>query len=157
MNISDVARISIQALGKNKARTLLTTLGIVIGVAAVIAMVSLGQGAQSLVQQQMQSMGTNVLFVTPIGQLCRRLLWLPGSSLPVTSIGRHVLKAVTNNTSISGTGRFKRETFSRVPMFEAQRESLCLARRSLITYFRIPIPLGKRCDYVTCRIVSLAC
>jgi putative ABC transport system permease protein len=68
MKFSDVARMSFQALGKNKARTLLTTLGIVIGVAAVIAMVSLGQGAQSLVQQQMQSMGTNVLFVTPGAQ-----------------------------------------------------------------------------------------
>lgn len=68
MSISDVARMSVQALGKNKARTLLTTLGIVIGVAAVIAMVSLGQGAQALVQQQMQSMGTNVLFVTPAAQ-----------------------------------------------------------------------------------------
>src|SRR5437868_4752111 len=53
--------MSIHALGKNKIQTALTMLGIVIGVSAVIAMVSLGQGAQKLVQDQVAGMGTNVL------------------------------------------------------------------------------------------------
>src|SRR5687768_6346500 len=68
MRTADLARMSVQALAKNNARTLLTTLGIVIGIAAVIAMVSLGQGAQALVDQQMQSMGTNVIYVMPNSQ-----------------------------------------------------------------------------------------
>src|SRR5215470_5693430 len=68
MSIRDVTQMAFQALGKNKIQTLLTTLGIVIGVSAVIAMVSLGQGASKLVQDQMSSMGTNVLQVMPAAQ-----------------------------------------------------------------------------------------
>jgi putative ABC transport system permease protein len=58
-------KIAVRALNRNKLRSSLTLLGIVIGVGAVIAMVSLGQGAQRLVEEQIQSVGTNVLFVTP--------------------------------------------------------------------------------------------
>src|SRR5215470_6604751 len=65
MSIRDVTQMAFQALGKNKIQTMLTTLGIVIGVAAVIAMVSVGQGASKLVQDQMSSMGTNVLQIMP--------------------------------------------------------------------------------------------
>jgi putative ABC transport system permease protein len=53
--------MAVHALGKNKIQTALTMLGIVIGVSAVIAMVSLGEGAQKLVQDQVAGMGTNVL------------------------------------------------------------------------------------------------
>jgi len=55
--------MALHALGKNKVQTALTMLGIVIGVSAVIAMVSLGQGAQKLVQNQVAGMGQNVLQV----------------------------------------------------------------------------------------------
>src|SRR5215831_1980928 len=59
-----VLKIAMRALARNKARSVLTMLGIVIGVAAVIAMVSLGQGAQDQVQQQIATMGTNMLIVS---------------------------------------------------------------------------------------------
>src|SRR6185369_11251985 len=62
--IASVLKIAMRALARNKARSILTMLGIVIGVAAVIAMVSLGQGAQQQVQQQIASMGTNMLIVS---------------------------------------------------------------------------------------------
>jgi putative ABC transport system permease protein len=62
--ITPVLKIALRALARNKARSALTMLGIVIGVAAVIAMVSLGQGAQQQVQQQIASMGTNMLIVS---------------------------------------------------------------------------------------------
>ncbi|MCL4850778.1 MAG: ABC transporter permease [Bryobacteraceae bacterium] len=62
--IAAVIKIAMRALGRNKARTFLTMLGIIIGVASVIAMVSLGQGAQKQVQEQIQSMGTNMLIVS---------------------------------------------------------------------------------------------
>jgi len=62
--IGSVLKIAMRALLRNKARSILTMLGIVIGVGAVIAMVSLGQGAQQQVQQQIASMGTNMLIVS---------------------------------------------------------------------------------------------
>ena len=51
--------------GRNKLRSILTMLGIIIGVGAVIAMVSVGQGAQQQAQQQIAAMGSNMLFVPP--------------------------------------------------------------------------------------------
>ena len=59
-----VLKIALRALARNKARSALTMLGIVIGVGSVIAMVSLGQGAQQQVKQQISSMGSNLLIVT---------------------------------------------------------------------------------------------
>jgi putative ABC transport system permease protein len=56
---------ALRVLSRNRLRAGLTMLGIVIGVAAVIAMVSIGQGARAAVQAQVASMGTNVIVVTP--------------------------------------------------------------------------------------------
>src|SRR4029453_18528751 len=61
MRFLDIQKMALHVLGKNKIQTALTMLGIVIGVSAVIAMVSLGQGAQKLVQHQVAGMGQNVL------------------------------------------------------------------------------------------------
>lgn len=55
--------IATRSILRNKLRTLLTMLGIVIGVAAVIVMVALGQGAQSMIEQQIKGLGTNMLMV----------------------------------------------------------------------------------------------
>ncbi|HYI93499.1 MAG TPA: ABC transporter permease [Bryobacteraceae bacterium] len=62
--IGAVLKIALRALARNKGRSALTMLGIIIGVASVIAMVSLGQGAQKQVQQQIESMGTNMLIIS---------------------------------------------------------------------------------------------
>lgn len=62
--IGAVLKIALRALARNKARSALTMLGIIIGVASVIAMVGLGQGAQQQVQQQIESMGTNMLIIS---------------------------------------------------------------------------------------------
>jgi putative ABC transport system permease protein len=56
--------IALKALGRNKMRTALTMLGMIIGVAAVITMVALGTGAQSSIEAQIQSAGTNVIIVS---------------------------------------------------------------------------------------------
>jgi len=58
-------RIALRALGKNKMRAGLTVLGVVIGIAAVTTMVSLGQSASGLVQGQFENLGTNVIVVFP--------------------------------------------------------------------------------------------
>jgi putative ABC transport system permease protein len=69
MNIWESVRIAMRALRTNKMRTALTMLGIIIGVGAVIAMVAIGQGAASQIQNQFASMGTNLLSVTrPFGR-----------------------------------------------------------------------------------------
>ena len=57
-------RLALRALARNKLRSGLTMLGIIIGVGAVIAMVALGQGAREQVQQQIAAMGSNMLFVS---------------------------------------------------------------------------------------------
>src|SRR5512139_567862 len=58
-------RTALRALHRNKLRSALTMLGIIIGVAAVIAMVSVGQGADAAVQEQIRSLGTDLLMVVP--------------------------------------------------------------------------------------------
>ena len=63
-----ILKISFWALGRNKMRSALTMLGIIIGVSAVIAMVSIGEGANSMVQDQMEAMGTNIMYVYPSGR-----------------------------------------------------------------------------------------
>jgi len=59
-----ILRVSLRALGRNKMRTFLTMLGIIIGVGAVIAMVSIGTGAKAAVEDRFSAMGQNLLFVT---------------------------------------------------------------------------------------------
>ena len=64
MRAGDVVRVAGRALLRNKLRSFLTALGIIIGVAAVIAMVAIGEGARARVEQAFASMGTNVLIVS---------------------------------------------------------------------------------------------
>jgi putative ABC transport system permease protein len=68
MNTLSIIRVAFRALARNKMRASLTMLGIIIGVSAVIAMVSIGQGAQATVQAQIEGMGTNLLFVSSSAQ-----------------------------------------------------------------------------------------
>ena len=63
MKASRTLQISLYALNRNKMRSFLTALGIIIGVGAVIAMVSIGQGAKQAVEKRFESMGTNLLFI----------------------------------------------------------------------------------------------
>lgn len=65
MLLAEILRVAFGAIRVNLLRSFLTTLGIVIGVGAVIAMVALGEGAQRAVQQQIERMGTNILTIRP--------------------------------------------------------------------------------------------
>lgn len=65
MKLSNLLKIAIKALKRNKLRALLTMLGIIIGVAAVIAMVAIGQGSKQSIQTQLSSMGSNMITVRP--------------------------------------------------------------------------------------------
>ncbi|MEJ2695558.1 MAG: ABC transporter permease [Candidatus Sulfobium sp.] len=65
INLQSTVRISLRALRVNKMRSALTTLGIVIGVGAVIAMLAVGTGASEQIAAQMSSMGSNLLIILP--------------------------------------------------------------------------------------------
>ncbi len=64
MDFLSILRVAWRALSRNKLRSSLTMLGVIIGVGAVIAMVGVGQGASQAVQQQISAMGSNVVFVS---------------------------------------------------------------------------------------------
>ena len=63
MEIRTITKIALRALEANKMRSVLTSLGIIIGVAAVIVMLSIGNGAQISLQNEMRSMGTNLIMI----------------------------------------------------------------------------------------------
>src|SRR6476661_853850 len=65
MSIVMTLRIAFKALGRNKLRTALTMLGMIIGVAAVIAMVAMGTGASAQIEDQIKSAGTNMITIFP--------------------------------------------------------------------------------------------
>ncbi|HUU14310.1 MAG TPA: ABC transporter permease [Terriglobia bacterium] len=64
MDLHSVIRVALRALARNKMRTALTMLGIIIGVGAVICTVAIGEGASIQVQEQLRNLGDNIVFVT---------------------------------------------------------------------------------------------
>jgi putative ABC transport system permease protein len=93
-----VLKIALRALARNKVRSALTMLGIVIGVASVIAMVSLGQGAQEQVQAQISSMGTNLLIVSAGSQ---RSGGVRGGSGTASALTVEDAEAISNLPSVA--------------------------------------------------------
>jgi putative ABC transport system permease protein len=65
MSVLMTLRVALKALARNKLRTALTMLGMIIGVGAVIAMVALGTGAQAAIEAQIRSAGTNMIMIFP--------------------------------------------------------------------------------------------
>ena len=65
MNYTNLVKIATNALLRNKFRAILTMLGIIIGVGSVIGMLSIGQGSKKNIQEQISSMGANMVFVMP--------------------------------------------------------------------------------------------
>ncbi len=65
MRIKNLLKAALRSLAKNKMRTFLTMLGIIIGVGSVIAMLAIGQGSRESIQSQISSLGTNVLMIFP--------------------------------------------------------------------------------------------
>ncbi len=68
MNLRDIIRLSFIALGRNKMRTTLTMLGIMIGIAAVICTVALGSGGSELVEAQLDTLGDNLVWIESGGR-----------------------------------------------------------------------------------------
>jgi len=83
MGLLITTRIALRALAKNKMRASLTVLGVVIGIAAVTTMVSIGQSASAIVQSQFETLGTNVIVVFP--EYRRRKAVSQGRSVSLTA------------------------------------------------------------------------
>ena len=65
MNISNLFKIALRAIAANKLRSFLTMLGIIIGVASVIAMMAIGQGSKKSIQKNISEMGSNMIMIRP--------------------------------------------------------------------------------------------
>jgi putative ABC transport system permease protein len=97
-----VLQLALRSLTRNKVRTALTMLGIVIGIASVIAMVALGQGASTMIQQQINSMGRNLLMIMPGAASSRGFSWGAGSTITLTpDDGTAILKEVPSIRAIT--------------------------------------------------------
>jgi putative ABC transport system permease protein len=69
MKIINLLSIAWRAISRNKMRTLLTMLGIIIGVAAVIAMTAIGEGSKQSIQSQITAMGSNMIMIRPVSNI----------------------------------------------------------------------------------------
>ena len=65
MNYSNLFKIALRAIAANKMRSFLTALGIIIGVASVIAMLAIGQGSKKSIQENIAQMGSNMIMISP--------------------------------------------------------------------------------------------
>ena len=65
MNGTNLFKIALKAIANNKMRSFLTMLGIIIGVASVIAMLAIGQGSKQSIQKQISEMGSNMIMIHP--------------------------------------------------------------------------------------------
>ncbi|MCU0236632.1 MAG: ABC transporter permease [Acidobacteria bacterium] len=84
MKWKNLIKVAFKSIIKNKMRTLLTMLGIIIGVAAVIVMVAIGKGAEKRIQDQIASMGTNLITIFPGSMQSRGVRMGPDSGVRLT-------------------------------------------------------------------------
>ena len=124
MNGTNLFKIALRALANNKLRAFLTMLGIIIGVASVIAMLAIGQGSKKSIQQQIAEMGSNMIMIHPGAEmrggvrqdpsamqtlklenyekLSEECTYLSGISPNVSSSGQLVAGANNYPSSVSG-------------------------------------------------------
>jgi putative ABC transport system permease protein len=101
MNLREAFRVSYKALDKNKVRSFLTTLGIFIGVASVVAIISLTQGAKKLIHEQIISLGGTYLIVSS-GKMTRSgAVAHTGNVIPLTSNDAEAIGELGSVTNVS--------------------------------------------------------
>ncbi len=101
MTVLESMRIALRSLSANKLRSALTMLGIIIGVMAVIAMLSIGRGAQAAITNQINSIGTNLLFVRPGSTQESGVRSAQGSAATLTLEDAQALSGMANVVGIS--------------------------------------------------------
>ncbi len=166
MNVSQAVKMSLQSIAGNKMRSFLTMLGIIIGVAAVIIMVSLVQGATSNIKSQMESLGTNMMTVMLTGRNSSKNLSMEDmqklvddnpeyfNSVAPSISGSPTIKAGTENatTTLVGTNQYYAEiNNAEVEAGRFLSEQDCTGRKKTVVigkyvankYFEGQDPLGK--------------
>jgi putative ABC transport system permease protein len=91
-SFTEVLRVSLDSLLANKTRSFLTMLGVIIGVASVVALMALGNGAQASITGQIQSIGTNLIYVIP-GSINSRG---PGTAASAQNLAMDDVQAISN-------------------------------------------------------------
>ncbi|KAA8482732.1 putative ABC transport system permease protein [Arcticibacter tournemirensis] len=101
MNPANLIRIALRALQRNKLRAFLTMLGIIIGVAAVITMMSIGEGSKESIQTSLSNMGSNMLTIMPSSN--EPGVRMAGSSFQTLTLkdAEAIQKGATNVTAVS--------------------------------------------------------
>ena len=87
MNFLNLFKIAVKALNRNKLRAILTMLGIIIGIAAVICMLAIGQGSKDSIKAQISEMGSNMIMIHP-GNMQRGLWWATTTGRRVSTVSR---------------------------------------------------------------------
>ncbi len=108
-------KLAVRQLSRNLVRTGLTSLGVLIGVAAVIAMVSIGEGARKAINDDLAAIGQNLLYVVPgSGQGPGRGVGKPFAERDLVAIAEEVegVRAVAPSDSVSGVAVFEENTFT---------------------------------------------
>lgn len=100
MNLTNLFKIAIRAINNNKLRSFLTMLGIIIGVASVIAMLAIGQGSKKSIQEQISEMGSNMIMVHP-GNNDKR-----GGGVRMNSSDMQTLKNADYTDIVNKCGRY---------------------------------------------------
>ena len=95
MKLGNLIKVSFKSIGKNRTRSILTMLGIIIGVGAVIIMVSVGKGTQADIEERITSLGTNLLMVIPGSTESRGVQGGAGTSATLTVKDVESLKEVS--------------------------------------------------------------
>jgi putative ABC transport system permease protein len=134
MKTSNLIRVASQSILKNKMRALLTMLGIIIGVGAVIIMVAVGLGAQTQIRASIQALGANMIIITPGAATTGGVNMGAGtqSRLTIDNVDKLRREAtmlsgispVVNSTTqaVGGTGNWRARVNGVHPDFEAIRE-----------------------------------
>lgn len=102
MNIFGLFNLSITALKSNIMRTLLTMLGIVIGISSVIIIISIGQGASQSITDQVSSFGSNWMEVSPVRVNARQMQGPPVSNLTLQDVEAIQSSKISNLDQVSG-------------------------------------------------------
>ena len=98
MELTEIISEAVNTLFTNRLRTALATLGIVIGIGSVIALISLGAGSQKAVSDQIQSLGSNLLTISPSSQTSGLVRSAPGSN---TSLTYNDAKAISTSPKVT--------------------------------------------------------
>jgi len=101
MTLREILKISINSILSNKVRAFLTMLGIIIGISAVIALLSLGEGAQSTILQQVQGLGSNTITIIPVANFKGFTSRSSFESLVSNKLDSRVLKVLENKVTFS--------------------------------------------------------